>query len=82
MISNTCGGRHLNLHKNTSLCYCVMEVSHMAVSSQMVKRWYFRERIRKAKVPVKAHLLSGKYSKDVETEKGGKASDIPTGAIN
>jgi hypothetical protein len=51
-----------------------MEVSHMAVSSHMVKRWYFRERLRKPKVPLKAHLLSGKNSKDVETAKRRRQS--------
>lgn len=49
-----------------------MEQSHKAVSRHMVGKWYFRERIRKPEVQVKAHQLSGKHPKGDSNRKLGK----------
>lgn len=51
-----------------------MEDSQMSVSSRIVGKWYFREKMRKPKVPVNVQ-------KETEKEKG-KATDIRGSAIN
>lgn len=68
------GGRHLNLQGNGNLSCPTMEDSQMSVSSPMVGKWYFREKMRKPKVPVNVQ-------KETEKEKG-KATDICGGTIN
>lgn len=50
-------GRQLNLQDNGNLSYPAMEDSQMAVSSRRMGKWYFRERIRKPKELVDAHLF-------------------------
>lgn len=72
-------GRQLNLEDNGNLSYPAMEDSQMAVSSRRVGKWYFRERIKKPKVLVDAHLLSSKHPKEGDRERKRESYRHPWG---